>query len=133
MASTGIDYQSTLSACPDEPSPPPTGPSLGVAQQYGLTDVVVGAAARPDATQVAGAAGRVSAAGLTTVFSEPFVPPGTVDAVARVSHAKVRALDPLTGPPPGGWPRHVSYLQLMEANLGALSAALGCPDTATGM
>ena len=87
----------------------------------------------PRRAQVATLAGRVSAAGLTTVFSEPFVSPGTVNPVAAAAHAKVRTLDPLSGPPPGGWPRHVDYLELMEANLGALSAALGCPDTATGM
>ncbi len=133
MASTGIDYQSTLSVCPRRTIATPDGAFAGVAQQYDLTDLVVGAAARPDATQVATLAGRVSAAGLTTVFSEPFVSPGTVNPVAAAAHAKVRTLDPLSGPPPGGWPRHVDYLELMEANLGALSAALGCPDTATGM
>jgi zinc/manganese transport system substrate-binding protein len=133
LASTGIDYQSTLSVCPRRTIATPDAAFAGVAEQYDLTDLVVGATAQPDGTEVATIAGRVSAAGLTTVFSEPFVSPATVNAVAAVAHAKVRMLDPLSGPPPGGWPAHVDYLELMEANLGALSAALGCPDTGTGM
>ena len=75
----------------------------------------------------------MTAAGITTLFSEPFVPSGTIQAVAAAAHVKVRVLDPLAGPPSGGWPHRVDYLQLMEANLGALNSALGCPDTSTGV
>ena len=103
----------------------------GMARRYGLTDEVVGTAAGPGGAgpaAVAAAAGRVRAAGVTTVFSEPFVPDGTIQAVAAAAHAKVRVLDPLTGAPPAGWPHQADYLRLMEANLGALNGALGCPD-----
>jgi zinc transport system substrate-binding protein len=133
VASTGIDYESTLSTCPRRTFATADGAFVGLAQQYGLTDQVLGTATHPDPATVASASARVAAAGLTTVFSEPFVPAGTVQAVAAAAHVKVRVLDPLAGPPPAGWPRRADYLQLMEANLGALNSALGCPDTSTGV
>jgi zinc transport system substrate-binding protein len=133
VASTGIDYESTLSTCPRRTFATADGAFLGLAHEYGLTDQVIGTAARPDSSAVAAGAAGATAAGITTVFSEPFVPAGTVQAVAAAAHLKVRVLDTLAGPPPGGWPRRADYLQLMEANLGALNSALGCPDTSTGM
>ncbi len=133
VRSTGIDYESTLSTCPRRTIATADGAFAAVARQYGLNDLIVGAAADPVPTEVTSAAGRVTAAGLTTVFAEPFVPAATVQAVASAAHATVRNIDPLSGPPTGGWPHHPDYLQLLEENLGALSAALGCPNTETGM
>ena len=133
MKSTAIDYQSTLSTCPRRTIATADGAFAAMARQYGLEDLIVGAAEEPAPADVASATGRVKAAGLTTVFAEPFVPTGTVQAVAAAAHARVRNLDPLSGPPAGGWPHHPDYVQLLEQNLGALSAALGCPNTETGM
>ncbi len=133
MKSTGIDYESTLSTCPRRTIATADGAFADVARQYGLEDLIVGAAEEPPPTEVASATGQVKAAGLTTVFAEPFVPAATVQAVAAAAHASVRNLDPLSGPPPGGWPHHPDYIQLLEQNLGALSAALGCPNTENGM
>jgi zinc transport system substrate-binding protein len=132
VASTGIDYENTLSACPRRLIVTPDAAFAGLARRYGLTDQVVGAAPIPDQTTVTAATTRIQAAGLTTVFSEPFVSSSTIAAVAAAAHVKVRPLDPLTGPPPAGWPRQADYLRLMEANLGALNSALGCPDTGSG-
>jgi zinc transport system substrate-binding protein len=133
MKSTAIDYESTLSTCPRRTIATADGAFANVARQYGLQDLILGARAAPAATEVAAAAGRVKAAGLTTVFAEPFVPSATVQAVASAAHTSVRELDPLSGPPSGGWAHHPNYVQLLEQNLGALSAALGCPNTETGM
>jgi zinc transport system substrate-binding protein len=133
LKSTAIDYESTLSTCPRRTIATADGAFAGVARQYGLKDLIVGAAGQPAPTEVASAAGQVKAAGLTTVFAEPFVSSGTVKAVAAAAHAAVRDLDPLSGAPPGGWPHHPDYVQLLEKNLGALNAALGCPNTETGM
>lgn len=133
VQSTGIDYESTLSTCPRRAIATADGAFAALARQYDLEDLVVGAGADPAPTQVAGAASRVEAAGLTTVFAEPFVAAATVRAVASAAHAEVRDLDPLTGPPPGGWAHHPDYVQLLEENLGTLSAALGCPNSETGM
>jgi zinc transport system substrate-binding protein len=131
VASTGIDYQSTLSVCPDRTIVTADGAFLGMARSYGLTDqALVPAAQTGQGLQAAAAAAR--AAGATTAFREPFVTDGPIDAVAAAAHLKVRVLDPLTGTPPGGWPRPADYLRLMEANLGALNSALDCPDTGIG-
>jgi len=132
VASTAIDYESTLSACPRSTIVTPDGAFQAVASQYLLTDQIVGTAPIPDATSLAAAVARVSAAGLTTVFSEPFADNGTINGLAIAAHLKVRVLDPLTGSPPEGWPSQANYLTLMEANLGALNNALGCPNTDTG-
>jgi zinc transport system substrate-binding protein len=133
LKSTGIDYQSTLSTCPRRTIATADGAFADMARRYDLKDLIVGAAGDPAPTEVATAAGQVEAAGVTTVFAEPFVPSATVQAVASAAHAAVKHLDPLSGPPAGGWPHHPDYVQLLEENLGALSAALGCPNTETGM
>jgi hypothetical protein len=78
------------------------------------------------------AARRANSAGLTTAFSEPFTGQGTIRAVAAAAHLRVRSLDTLTGPPAGGWPRGATYINLLEANLGALNNALGCPNSDNG-
>jgi ABC-type Zn uptake system ZnuABC Zn-binding protein ZnuA len=131
VASTGIDYQSTLSVCPRRTIVTADGAFLGMARAYGLTDQIVGPSARGSAGVGADVAADV-AGGATTAFREPFVTGDAISAVATAAHLKVRTLDPLTGPPPGGWPRQADYLRLMEANLGALNRALGCPDTGIG-
>jgi ABC-type Zn uptake system ZnuABC Zn-binding protein ZnuA len=133
VESTGIDYQSTLSVCPRRTIVTPDAAFAGMARRVGLTDQVVGTSTSPDPAHVEAQAAAAGAADVTTAFAEPFVPDATVRAVARSARLKIRTLDPLTGPPPGGWPRQANYLRLMEANLGALSAALGCPDTGTGL
>ena len=121
VASTGIDYESTLSACPRSTIVTPDGAFQAVASEYGLTDQIVGTAPIPEAAALAAAVERVSTAGLTTV-----------NALAIAAHLKVRVLDPLTGSPPEGWASQANYLTLMEANLGTLNNALGCPNTDTG-
>ena len=133
-ASTGIDYESTLSTCPRRTIATADGAFAALARQYGLNDLVVGARGRPSSHRGgergrAGQGGRADDRLLRAVRVRP--PPSRPWRSA--AHVKVRTLDPLSGPPAGGWPRQADYVQLMEANLGALSAALGCPDTETGM
>jgi ABC-type Zn uptake system ZnuABC Zn-binding protein ZnuA len=133
IESTGIDYQSTLSVCPRRTIVTPDAAFAGMARQVGLTDQVVGTSISPDPAHVKAQAAAATAADVTTAFAQPFVTDATVRAVAQSAGLKIRTLDPLTGPPPGGWPRQANYLRLMEANLGTLSAALGCPDSSTGL
>jgi zinc transport system substrate-binding protein len=132
VQSTGIDYESTLSACPRAIIFTADSAFAPMAGDYGLRDVAVGSSAAPSSMAVRDAANSVRAIGATTVFSEPWQPAGTVQAVAAAAGVKVRLLDTLEGPPPAGWPRQADYIKLMESNLGALSSALGCPNTATG-
>jgi zinc transport system substrate-binding protein len=132
VQSTGIDYESTLSACPRMTIFTTDSAFAAMANDYGLRDIAVGSSSIPVPAAVRSSASALQTAGATTVFSEPWLPEETVDAVASAAHVKVRLLDTLAGPPPGGWPRQADYINLMESDLGALSSALGCPNTATG-
>lgn len=125
--STGIDYQSTLSVCPRHTIVTPDGAFSAMAATYGLTDLVV---ATPAA--VSSAVAAAASSGLTTAFVEPFAQTASVTAAAAAAHLKLRTLDPLIGEPPAGWPATANYITLMEANLGVLNGALGCPNPATG-
>lgn len=132
LGSTGIDYQSTLSACPRRDVFAPDSAFAQTARAYGLVFHVIAAVDQPRASVIRSAASAIQASGTTTVFVEPWAPQDTVRAAAAAAGAKVRTLDTLTGPPAGGWPREATYLNLLEANLGALSSALGCPDQGAG-
>jgi zinc transport system substrate-binding protein len=132
VESTGIDYESTLSACPRTTIFTADSAFAAMANDYGLRDTAVGSSPAPPPSAVRSAATAMEGAGATTIFSEPWLPSTTVEAVGAAAHAKVRVLDTLEGPPPGGWPRQADYIKLMESDLGALSSALGCPNTATG-
>lgn len=132
LDSTGIDYQSTLSTCPRRDVFAPDSAFAQTARTYDLVFHVIGAVDQPQASVVRSAAAAIQATGTTTVFVEPWGPQVTVRAAATAAGAKVRSLDTLMGPPPGGWPRQATYLNLLEANLGALNSALGCPNQGTG-
>ncbi len=132
VQSTGIDYESTLSACPRSTIFTADDAFGAMARDYGLQDEVVGSGAAVSTSAVAAAAAHVEADGATTVFAEPWVSEGAVVAVAAAAHARIRTLDTLAGPPEGGWPPQANYLNLLESNLGSLSSALGCPNTDTG-
>jgi zinc transport system substrate-binding protein len=132
VESTGIDYESTLSACPRTTIFTADDAFGAMARDYGLRDVVVGSSPDPSQSSVSGAAGEVEAAGATTVFGEPWLSETPIEAIAEAAHAKVRTLDTLAGPPEVGWPAQANYINLLESNLGTLSSALGCPDAATG-
>lgn len=122
LESTGIDYQSTLAVCAINVIFTPDGAFADAAHRYGLQDVIL------DSPQTVGAV-RNSAA--TTLFAEPWVSNSLVDQIASETGKKVRTLDTLAGPPAGGWPRQANYVNLLEANLGTLSSALGCPNEGT--
>lgn len=132
LESTGIDYQSTISTCPRRDVFAPDEAFAHVARTYDLDFHVIGGVDQPQAAVVRSTVAAVEAAGATTVFVEPWVPQSTVRAVAAAAGVKVRTLDTLLGPPAGGWPRQATYLNLLEANLGALNSALGCPDQGSG-
>jgi len=134
--STGIDYENTLAACPRHTIVTPDAAFAATVAEYDLTDQVVGSSPDPSAAAVATALAKISNASLTTLFSEPFASNGTINAIAiaaGVTHLKIRLIDPLTGPPPQGWPKQSTYITLMESNLGVLNAALGCPNTENGI
>lgn len=128
ISSLGIDYSSTLSACPGTVLVTPDDAFNSMAAAYGRRTVVVGPA--PSSAQVAAAARTVQQVTSTPVVTEPWVNDDGVAAVAAAAHVKLRTLDTLAAFPAGGWPSGADYFSLMEQNLGTLSSLLGCgPST----
>ena len=132
LGSTGIDYQSTLSTCPRRTVFAADNAFAYVAKSYDLDYSPLGASTAPEPGSVSSESASVRAAGATAVFAETWVADSTVNAVASSAGVKVRTLDTLLAPPPGGWPRQATYLNLLESNLGHLSDALGCASSTTG-
>jgi ABC-type Zn uptake system ZnuABC Zn-binding protein ZnuA len=131
LDSTDIDYRSTLSTCPRRDVFAPDSAFAHTARRYGLTLHVVAGIDQPEATVVRSAAASIQESETTTVFVETWAPEQTVRAAAASAGVQVRTLDTLLGPPPRGWPRQATYVNLLESNLGALASALGC-DQGTG-
>lgn len=132
LRSTDIDYQSTLSTCPRRDVFVPDVAFADVTRRYGLTLHVVAGVDQPQAAVVRSAVAAIQATEATTVFVETWGPEQTARAAAAAAGVKVTTLDTLLGAPPGGWPRQATYINLLEANLGALASALGCPDQGAG-
>ncbi len=124
ISSLGIDYSSTLSACPGTVLVTPDNAFATMAASYGRRTIVMGPA--PSAAQVTAAARTVQQVTSTPVIAEPWVDDDGVSAVATAAHISLRTLDTLAGVPAGGWPSGGNYFSLMEQNLGTLSSLLGC-------
>jgi zinc transport system substrate-binding protein len=131
LESTDIDYQSTLATCPRRTVFASDGAFAGIARRYNLDYTALGTSASPPDGAAAEAA-SVRSSGATEVFAETWIADSAVSTVASRAGIKVRTLDTLLAPPPGGWPRQATYLSLLEANLGRLSDALGCASSNTG-
>lgn len=124
LSSLGIDYSSTLAACPGSTIVTPDAAFATMAGSYSLHDLQVAGDASPAAVRATVAAvRRVSAA---AVLSQPWVDDTGVAAVARGAGVRLRRVDTLAGAPAGGWPRGSNYFALMEQNLGVISTGLGC-------
>ncbi|HEX4865223.1 MAG TPA: metal ABC transporter substrate-binding protein [Acidimicrobiales bacterium] len=131
LDSTGIDYQSTLSTCPRRTVFTADDAFADLAKRYNLDYSPLGTAAPPEPGVVAAESASVRSSGATAIFGETWIADSTVNAVGRSAGVKVRTLDTLLAPPPGGWPRQANYLNLLESNLGQLSDALGCAGSST--
>ena len=68
----------------------------------------------------------VEARGVTTVFTEPLLSPEVGETVAREAGATTAVLDPLEGLTDDELARGEDYFSVMESNLDALRAGLGC-------
>lgn len=131
LGSMGIDYQSGLADCAKKDVAAPDAALSALASQYHLTLHQLGTSSTPTPAVTTGAATTIASAGITTVFSEPWISDAAVRAAAAQSGAKVRAFDTLEAPPAGGWARGSTYLSLLATNLGTLATALVC-QTNTG-
>jgi zinc transport system substrate-binding protein len=128
LESISIDYEQTLSDCPDNTIVTPDNAFTRTAGQFGFTDLVVGASNTPSAAEVAAAAKAIRNTDAVTVFSEPWTANAVALDAAAADHVKVRSIDTLAGPPPGGWPSGTTYFDLIEQDLGSIKDALQCPE-----
>ncbi len=100
-----------------------------LARRYGLTQLSLAGRSpeqEPDPRHLADLAERMRSEGITTVFTEPLAPEGLAETLAREAGAKVATLDPLEVSTADEHDTHAGYGSVMEANLAALSSALGC-------
>jgi ABC-type metal ion transport system, periplasmic component/surface adhesin len=93
-------------------------------RQVAITGITPEAEPRPqDLKRVIDA---VRATRATTIFFEPLVSPKLAETVARATGAKTAVLNPIEGLTADEQRRGENYFTLMQLNLRALRAALGC-------
>jgi zinc transport system substrate-binding protein len=100
-----------------------------LARRYGLVERSIAGLepeSEPDPARLAELEDLIRKEGATTVFTEPLVSPRVAQTLARETGARVAVLDPLEGTSSGEATPETSYVGLMEQNLEALRAALGC-------
>lgn len=76
--------------------------------------------AEPSAGELRGIIRTIRTSGVRAVFVEPQYPAKAAEAIARETGVTLSTLDPIVGGPP----RPDAYLDIMERNLNALTAAL---------
>lgn len=95
-----------------------------LAARYGLRQLAltgIDPEAEPDPKHFADLVDTVKREHVTTVYGERLLQQRTADALARETGATTAVLDPVESPPANG-----DYFSVMEANLAALRAGLGC-------
>jgi zinc transport system substrate-binding protein len=127
-SSLDIDFQNSLSACPASTFVTSDDAFGRMAAQYGITDRALGTAAQPDSAQIKAATSAIRNSHSVTAFSEPYVNDLVVSTAAQAAGVKVRSLNTLETPPVSGSRAVVSYSNLMETDLRALTGALQCPS-----
>ena len=96
-----------------------------LATRYGLTQVgITGVSpeAEPSPRRLAEVATVARDTGTTTIFFETLVSPKVAETIAHEVGAKTAVLDPLEGLTD----KNADYFTVMQANLAALTTALGC-------
>jgi zinc transport system substrate-binding protein len=100
-----------------------------LADRYGLEEVgVTGLSpeAEVDPGRLEAVIDRVRETGATTVFVEPLVSPRIAETIARETGAATAVLDPIEGLTEEQAGEGADYFTLMQRNLDALRAGLGC-------
>ncbi|MEA3056258.1 MAG: zinc transport system substrate-binding protein [Actinomycetota bacterium] len=97
-----------------------------LASRYGLRQASITGVipeGEPDPATLAKLADLVDREHVTTIFTEPLLPRRAARTLARETHARVAALDPLESD------AGVGYIEAMDANLRTMASALGCATT----
>lgn len=100
-----------------------------LARQYGLTQKAVAGLSpesEPQPRQLSQLAAEVRAEGVTTIFSETLVSPKVAETLAREAGVSTAVLNPLEGLTEEEAAAGDTYASVMNGNLAALRAALGC-------
>ena len=100
-----------------------------LADRYGLEALPITGLSpegEPSPQDLESAIDLVESRGVTTVFTEPLLSPEVGETVAREAGATTAVLDPLEGLTNDELSRGEDYFSVMESNLDALRAGLGC-------
>lgn len=129
LVSVSSEYQDALSACNHNQIAAP-GPVLAdLARRYQVQLHQLGTDPDPSPAAVATSARAVTAAGMASVLTVPWVSEATAQAVARDASVRTRQFDTAEAPPAGGWPRGTTYVGLLDKGLSTVAGALGCPSS----
>ena len=94
--------------------------------RYGLEQEAIAESpeVEPDPTRLAELTELIREAGVTTIFTEPLVEEGAATTLARETGVGTAVVDPLENGEPD--PDGAGYFTIMDRNLQALRAGLGC-------
>ena len=127
LEAIGQEYEEGLASCEHHDVVVGHTAFTYLTEAYGLEQVGVSGVdpdTEPSPSQIAAITDIVRERDITTVFTEPLMPPATAETIAAETGAEVRVLDPLEGvtdDSPGD-----DYPSIMRGNLAALTTALGC-------
>ncbi len=132
LSALDTDFSSYLGTCPNHRIVAVDDAFGALDARYGLDVIPVNGASplplRPSPADIARQVRIVRAAGVHTVYDEPWVYQDGLLAMQAQTGVSIGQLDPLEGIPPGGFPKGLAtYYDEMEQVLGTVSAALGCP------
>jgi zinc transport system substrate-binding protein len=128
LSSLAIDFQNSLSDCPESTFVTSDGAFTRMATQYGVVDRAIGTSSDPDTAQVTTAAAAITSSHSVTAFEEPYVSNTFLSVAAQAAGVKVRTLNTIETPPASGSRAEVAYSNLMEDDLSAITSALQCPS-----
>jgi zinc transport system substrate-binding protein len=138
LSSLDVDYQSTLSGCPDTHLVTVDSDFAILSPRYPVTDKAImpsGSTGLPNQGTIKHEISAIKASGASEIYDESWVPESDIIQATADTGVKVGSLDTLAGPPSGdSWPilpTGKKYFSLMEQNLGVISSALHCPNPAT--
>lgn len=120
LGALDIDYRSSLAGCQRRDLVSAGAAFARPAARYGLISHTAG---DPGIVEL------IRTRGVRTVFTEPPLPPGPAETVARAAGVNTVPLETLTTRTPAEEARGAGYLTLMTDNLAKLRAALACSES----